>query len=60
MEVSITFLLFSFVSHLQESVVFSYKVELRLNIFKYVKTFSFFFFFLSENDMEAVGVNFVE
>ena len=52
-------LLFFLVSHLQESVLFFliHKEELRLNIFEYVKIFSFYEF---KNDVEVVGINFAE
>ena len=47
---------FSFVSHLQESVVFIHE-ELRWNVFKYVKIFSFFY---SKTVVEVVDFNFTE
>ena len=47
-------LLFSFVSHLQESLVYIHKEKLRWNIWKY------FLVSESKNEVEIVGVNFVE
>ena len=50
-------LLFSFVSHLQETVVFSYKVKLRWNVLNIGK---YFLVSESKNDVEVLGVNFAE